>query len=66
MATDIWLLASTGTSIHAPTGRSAHLDRPDAVCGRRALSRIRTHERRVAGKPMPVCRKCEKIIKARP
>lgn len=65
MTTDIWLLASNGTTIHAPTGVSAHLDRPDAVCGRRGLSRVRTQRRREEGKPMNPCRKCVTLVKAR-
>lgn len=65
MTTDIWLLASNGTTIHAPRGETAHWDYPDAVCGRRSLSRVRTYNRRLAGKPMPICRKCEKIVKGR-
>jgi hypothetical protein len=61
----MWLLASNGTSKHLVLEGTEQMNYPVAYCGRRGLSRVRTERREAAGKPMPECRNCQSVRKAR-
>lgn len=57
-----WLMASSGTAVHAVIPLTADWPYPTAECGRRTLSRVRTTRRRQDGKPMNPCRNCERRV----
>jgi len=58
MPEPMWLLASSGTSLHRVYSATEQSPFPTSLCGR-ALSKGRTESRLSKGKFAPKCRRCE-------